>query len=83
MNDTIVSLIRTYVPIVVGAVIAWICRKLGIVEPDTTALATAFTVVVIALYYGLARLLEKRWPSFGVLLGVPKEPNYTGTPPPP
>ena len=83
MSDTIVSLIRTYVPVIVGAVVAWVCRKLGWVTPDTAQLATAFTALVIGAYYGLARALEKKWPAFGYLLGVPKEPAYEGTPGPP
>ena len=48
--------------------------------PDTSALAQTLTVVVIGIYYSLARYLEKKWPVFGYLLGVPKEPAYRGTP---
>jgi hypothetical protein len=81
MNDTVVSLIRTYVPLVVGAVVAWGARKLGWVTPDTTALASSFTVAVIGVYYAGARALEKKWPFLGFLLGVPREPAYQGTPP--
>jgi hypothetical protein len=81
VNDTIVSLIRTWVPVAVGAVVAWVVRKLGWVTPDTTELATAFTAIVIAAYYALARWLEKKWPVLGVLLGIPKQPAYAGVPP--
>lgn len=83
MSDTIVSLIRTWVPIAVGAAVSWLARKLGWVTPDTAALATAFTGLVIAAYYALARWLEKKWTGFGFLLGIPKEPAYEGTPGPP
>lgn len=81
MNDTIVSLIRTWVPVAVGAAVAFAFRKLGWVTPDTTELATAFTALVIALYYAVARWLEKQVSWLGFLLGVPKEPAYQGTPP--
>ena len=80
LSDTVVSLIRTYVPVIVGAAVAFVFRKLGWVTPDTTELAAAFTVLVIALYYGAARWLEKKVPALGWLLGVPKEPAYEGTP---
>lgn len=83
LSDTVVSLIRTWVPVLVGSVVAWVTRKLGWVTPDTAQLATAFTAIVIGAYYALARFLEKRWPAFGWLLGVPKEPAYEGTPGPP
>jgi hypothetical protein len=80
LSDTIVSFIRTGVPVVVGAVAAWIARQLGWVTPDTAALAQSLTVLVILGYYSLARFLEKKWSFFGYLLGVPKEPAYKGTP---
>lgn len=83
MNDTIVSLIRTYTPIIVGAAISWVFRKLGWVEPDTAALGVAFTGLVIGAYYGAVRALEKKWPALGWLIGQPKEPAYEGTPGPP
>lgn len=80
MNDFVTSLIRTYVPVVVGAVVAYVTRKLGWVTPDTTAAATAFTGVVIGLYYAAARALEKRYPVLGWLLGRPAQPTYPATP---
>lgn len=75
MSDTIVSYIRTYVPILVGTVLAWIGKELGI-ELDSPELKTGFTVLVIAIYYAVARTLEKRWAFMGYLLGVPKQPSY-------
>jgi len=76
LTDTIVSLIRTFVPVVVGAVIAYLAERGFSFTVDPMAV----TGVVIGLYYGLARFLEKKWPFFGYLLGVPKEPAYKGTP---
>ena len=77
MNDTIVSFIRTYTPVVVGAVLSYLARHGFEIQVNPVA-ASAF---VIAVYYALARFLEKRWPVFGWLLGTPKEPAYQGTPP--
>jgi uncharacterized membrane protein (DUF441 family) len=79
MNDTIVSFIRTYVPVVVGTILAFLANRGFDIEINQNAVVVA----VIAIYYAIARALEKRWPFFGVLLGVPKEPAYEGTPGPP
>lgn len=75
MNETAISIIRTYVPIGVGALATFLARTLD-VEIDTAATATAVTAVASAVWYGLVRLLEKRWPQFGWLLGAPKQPSY-------
>jgi hypothetical protein len=79
LNDTAVSLIRTWVPVAVGAVLAFLANKGFNIDLNQTAV----TGVVIAVYYALARFLEKRYPFLGFLLGVPKEPAYEGTPGPP
>lgn len=77
MSNTIVSLIRTYVPVAVGAGIAWLLT-LGVqVDAEAqTGLVTGLTGVLIAAYYAVARALEARWPWLGVLLGVPVVPEY-------
>ena len=72
------SHIRTGVPVAVG----WLLTRAGEQwggswsEVDGEALTTAVTVIVIAVYYTIARELEKRWPSAGWLLGSPKQPTY-------
>lgn len=73
MNDLVTSLIRTYV----GLGIGWLV-SIGVL-PDslTDQAATAATAGVIAGYYLLARLLERKWSFFGYLLGVPKTPTYS------
>jgi hypothetical protein len=72
MGDFLVSLIRTWVPVAIGYLVT-----VGLLPTDLSDQATAaLTAVITAVYYGLARLLEKRWPVFGWLLGVPKEPSY-------
>ena len=77
MSDAIVSLIRTWVPVGVGAALSWLLT-LGVeLDPDAQAgLIAGLTGVVIATYYGLVRLLERKWPVFGVFLGTRRQPEY-------
>lgn len=84
MNDYFVSLIRTWVPVAVGAVVTWLAATLGIVLDDDTSkgLLVVATGVVIAVYYAVARLVERQWPGLGkvlVALGVAKAPVYPAT----
>lgn len=82
MSDYLVSLIRTYVPVAVGSALAWLAATLGIVlDKDSSAALTAgFVGLAVAAYYTLVRLLERRWPAFGLLLGRREAPTY-GLPP--
>lgn len=76
MGDVILSLIRTWVPIGVGYLVAW-----GLLPSDLSDEATlAFAGLITAAYYGLVRLLESktRFKWIGWLLGSPKEPSYGG-----
>ena len=78
MKDLFDSLVRTYVPWIVGVVIGWLV-SLG-VELDAAvegSLTVVVTGVVTALYYLAARLLETYVsPKFGWLLGSKKAPTY-------
>ncbi|WP_019871391.1 hypothetical protein [Salinispora oceanensis] len=78
VNDFLISFIRTAVPVAVGAVLAWLASKTGIVlDADSSASLTAGVVaVVVAVYYALARVLEIRWPWLGLLLGRRAKPVY-------
>jgi len=68
LSDSIVRLIRTYVPLVVGYLVAQVPGLSGVIDTE------ALTLAVIAGYYGLAALLENKvHPAFGWLLGIPKE----------
>ena len=72
MSDFLTSLIRTWVPILVGYLVS-----LGLLPASLSDSATAaFTALVIGVYYALVRVLETRWPAFGWLLGSPKKPTY-------
>lgn len=77
MSDLLASLIRTWVPIGVGALISWLVT-LGIeVDPATeSGLIVGLTGLITAGYYTLVRLLEKKYPWVGVLLGKPAQPEY-------
>lgn len=78
MQDFVTSLIRTYAPIVVGAVVSWALTQGITVSPDTQAsLIVTFTAVLQGTYYLVVRLLEQRWPKLGALLGKAKAPEYT------
>lgn len=78
MNSLVTSYIRTYVPIGVGMIVAYLVT-LGIqLDNDTQAALVVFlTGALQALYYAVARTLEKKWPQLGsFLLGSSKQPTY-------
>jgi hypothetical protein len=74
LSDLAPSMIRTLVPMIVGAIGGYEATYLGLTPSQQTAYTT---VAVGGLYYALVRLLEHRWPSLGILLGVPMAPVYT------
>lgn len=78
LSDQIVSLIRTVVPVWVGALLSYLSVRLGVVVPEevSTGLTAALVALFTGLYYAVARLLEQRWPKLGWLLGMPKQPTY-------
>jgi len=79
MSNTVVSFIRTYVPVAVGALISWlVAHDVVLDEEAQTGLTIGLTGLVIGLYYLVARILERKWPLFGFLLGTPKvQPVYS------
>lgn len=78
MTDYLASLIRTYVPVGVGAALAWIASRTGVVIDESTAAGGVafFGAVLTGLYYAAVRALEARFPAVGFLLGVAKPPVY-------
>jgi hypothetical protein len=78
MGDLILSYIRTYVPIAVGGVLSWLAVTFGVVVPEDAsgALTVALTGILIAVYYGVVRALESRWPWVGRLLGAARTVSY-------
>ncbi len=77
-HDTLIALIRTFVPAAVGSVIAWaVAHGVGITDDVATQLSAVLVTLCIMLYYALVTALERRVnPAFGWLLGVPKVPSY-------
>lgn len=80
MNDFIIGLIRTWVPIGVGFVLSWLITQGILPEEDYQTLGQQATGVLTAVlagaYYWLVRLLAKVWPWTGVLLGYNVKPKY-------
>lgn len=76
------SLIRTWAPIIAGMIVAMplahpIIDAFGLDTPTAGRVTTVIlTGILSALYYLAARLIERRWPAFGVLLGLPVQPQY-------
>jgi hypothetical protein len=78
LNDTLIGLIRTWVPIAVGAAISWLATAGLELDKETQAAAiVAATGAIQAAYYTLVRLLENKYPAIGWLLGSAKTPTYT------
>jgi hypothetical protein len=79
-SDYVPSLIRTYVPIGVGALAAWLAVKGLNVNPTTQVAITALaTAVLSGAYYAVARVLETKFPALGFLLGHKAKPVYPET----
>lgn len=79
MTNFITSLIRTYVPIIVGSLLSYLVVNYGFVVDPTIAnqLVAGLTGFIIAAYYALARLLERKFPQLGgLLLGSTAVPVY-------
>jgi hypothetical protein len=60
------SVVRTFVPIMVGMVLG-VAAKVGLGLPSG-AVADIVTVVITTGYYALARIIEKQWPAAGQIL---------------
>jgi hypothetical protein len=77
MSQYVVSVIRTWVPIIVGYFIGWLL-SLGIEvsEDAQAALTLALGAIATALYYAAVRWLETRFPNAGALLGYIRQPVY-------
>jgi hypothetical protein len=77
MSNFLIGLIRTWVPIGVGAFFAWLVT-LGVeLDAGTQAAAViALTGLLQGGYYTAVRFLAEWKPSLGILLGVNKAPEY-------
>jgi ABC-type spermidine/putrescine transport system permease subunit II len=80
ISDYVISLIRTIVPVAVGAVATWLLTKYAFhvnsgVQGSITALLTA---LVTSGYYAGIRFLETKFPKgpWGMFLGHIARPVY-------
>ena len=69
-NDYSTSIVRTYIPLLAG----WIVAQLTEAHIDIDAVTV--TTVVTAVYYAAVRALEMKFPKLGVFLGKAKTPTY-------
>lgn len=84
VNSRIVSYIRTYVPMGVGAAVSFLLLKSPALAGVLTAvapgwqdsLAVIVTLLVQLAYYTGVRLAARRWPWVEKLLGSPLTPVY-------
>lgn len=78
------SIVRTVVPIVVGAILGWLTASNIPVDPELEiTLTAALTAAFSAVYYLLVRLFERYVsPKLGWLLGLAQQPtSYKPDPP--
>ena len=77
MSDLVTSYIRTSIPLIIGAVVAWLAQKGFTVPPELVTATSGFLTALFAIiYYAIVRKLEVKYPKVGILLGVPKAPEY-------
>lgn len=81
-QDQFISYVRTGVNLLVGFLLTWLAKSLDIVIDPSTGpqLVALFMFVVTFVYYVVVRLIERKWPQAGVLLGIPKPPVYPSAP---
>lgn len=73
------AVVRTVVPAIVGAILAFFASHNISVSTEWQGWLTAgLTTVLTGLYYVLASQLQSRWPLAGLLLGSTARPTYTG-----
>jgi len=77
-NDRTLAYIRTFVPFLIGAALAWLVIHTGIDfrGPVETALVAFVVPLTQNGYYVVVRVIEVRVPWIGALLGWPAAPQY-------
>lgn len=76
IGDIVVSIVRTVVPSIVGALIAWLITRGFDLSGYENAVNLYLVPACIAGYYALVRVIEAKVPAFGVLLGYARPPKY-------
>jgi hypothetical protein len=83
-NNLVTSIIRTLVTIILPPLVAWLAARGINLSDETLAQISVYAVVAAqAGYYIVVRLLETKYPAFGWLLGLAKQPGYNPDPPAP
>lgn len=71
------SIIRTVVPIIVGAIAsAFATIGFELSAEGRELIGTVLGALIAVIYYIIARALEQKFPNAGVLLGKPSRPVY-------
>lgn len=81
MTDYVASLIRTYAPAIVAAVLAYLADLTDIAELNAPGNTAKVVAAIFIAYYAIVRALEKKYPKAGWLLFLAKKPEYPATPP--
>ena len=80
INNQVISIIRTFVPVLVGQIMTWTATN-GILDTEgsiSSLLITVLTLFFTTAYYAIVRLCEVYLsPKFGWLIGYAKRPVYT------
>lgn len=76
MTTFVISLIRSNVAPLVGALATWLIQ-LGLEVPEDAkqGLITFLFFFLSGIYYLIVRLLEERFPQVGIMLGYAKTPD--------
>ncbi|MDJ0338276.1 hypothetical protein [Cryobacterium sp. PH31-O1] len=78
MSNFFIAIIRTFVPIAVGAVVGWLASVGLELDPEVQAQAVlGISTLAASLYYLGVAALAAKVPAFGWLLGVARNPVYT------
>lgn len=81
-GNLVTSVIRTIVPLIVGALLSWLAiNGITVDEVMKANLVIGLTTFLQIAYYLVARFIERRFPQVGgLLLGSAKQPTYTEKP---
>lgn len=80
MGNQTPAFIRTLTPYVVSFIVSQLATRNISVSPEDAATIGGFiTVAGGYLYYVVVKLIERRKPSAGVLLGSTSQPTYKRT----
>lgn len=76
MQNYIIAVIRTLVPLAVGWIAAHLHALIPALPAPPAEAVETITVLVASLYYIAVAWLERKFPWFGWLLGIARNPVY-------